>query len=176
MTQNKSPKLQTRLTIRIAQIAFLIVIIYVAVTSITGTSTPPVPVELATKAHNGDPQAQYDLGMAYRKGQQGLAQNDQEAFNWISKAAQSGHAEAQNELGFMYGSGLGTAQNHAEAFNWLSKAAHQNFPLAQLNLGIWYCLGQGVPKNTQEGINWLNKAASNGRASDAQASIRRYCE
>jgi TPR repeat protein len=40
------------------------------------------------------------------------------AMSWYRKAAEQGHAEAQNELGWMYAYGPFVPQDYAEAVRW----------------------------------------------------------
>ena len=48
-------------------------------------------------AKQGDPQAQYNLGLCYYKGL-GVKQDDRKADKWIRKAAEQGNKDAQNHL------------------------------------------------------------------------------
>ena len=50
---------------------------------------------------------------------------------WFSKAAEQGYAQAQFNLGLMYGRGEGVRQDYAEAVNWFRKAARQGHSDAQ---------------------------------------------
>jgi TPR repeat protein len=59
-----------------------------------------------------------------------------EAVIWYRRAAEQGHAQAQYNLGFMYGSGLGVPQDDAEAVNWFRLAAEQGLAQAQTHLGL----------------------------------------
>jgi len=62
---------------------------------------------------------------------------------WFSKAAESGQARAQFELGSGYLSGSGVRQNDAEAYKWMKKASDQHFVEADLFLGYFYETGRG---------------------------------
>ena len=48
-------------------------------------------------AQQGDPIAQFNLGMAYAQGR-GVTQNDSEAAKWFRLAAEQGVADAQSRL------------------------------------------------------------------------------
>jgi TPR repeat protein len=65
-------------------------------------------------AEQGDPAAQYDLGIMYFVGQ-GVAQNATEAANWFRKAAEQGDLNAQYNLGALYDHGYGVAQRPTSA-------------------------------------------------------------
>ena len=56
---------------------------------------------------------------------EGVTQDYAEAVKWYRKAAEQGHAVAQDYLGFMYRYGLGVTRNDAEARKWYEKAAAQ---------------------------------------------------
>ena len=78
--------------------------------------------------------------------------------------AEQGHAEAQNNVGVMFGNGLGVSQDHAEAAKWYRKAAEQGHVEAQKNLGGMYFKGVGVSQNHAEAAKWYRKAAEQGHA------------
>ncbi len=74
--------------------------------------------------------------------------------------AEQGDADAQFNLGIMYGDGRGVAQDYAEALQWYRKAAEQGYAKAQNNLGFMYSNGQGVPQDYAQAHMWYNLAAS----------------
>jgi TPR repeat protein len=102
--------------------------------------------------------AVYDIKAEYDK-----------ALEYYQKAADQGHANAQYNLGGMYGKGQGVGQDFREAIKWWRKAADLGFADAQYNLGVMYGKGQGVEK---EGIKWLRKAAEKGNE-PARAALKR---
>ncbi|NCX62196.1 MAG: sel1 repeat family protein, partial [Betaproteobacteria bacterium] len=53
----------------------------------------------------------------------GVAQDYKEAVRWYQLAAKQGNAEAQNNLGVMYGLGQGVLQDYTRAHMWLNIAA-----------------------------------------------------
>ena len=66
---------------------------------------PPEAQELADlhdRAFAGEAQAQYAIGLRYASGR-GVPQDDAEAVTWYRKAAEQGHADAQNNLGLSSG-------------------------------------------------------------------------
>jgi TPR repeat protein len=91
-----------------------------------------------------------------------------EAARWYRKAADQGHAGAQNNLGYMYCQGQGVPQDYAEAARWFRKAADQGDAEAQYNLGIMYDQGQGVPQDYVQAHMWLNLAAAHSNGADQQ--------
>ncbi len=90
--------------------------------------------------------------------------SEEEAFGLsrYRKAAEKGVAEAQYNLGFMYGEGEGVPQNFAEAVKWYRKAAEQGMAGAQFSLGLMYRNGQGVPRDYARAAKWYRKAAEQG--------------
>ncbi|MDG6894815.1 tetratricopeptide repeat protein [Volucribacter amazonae] len=61
------------------------------------------------------------MGLIYANGQ-GVRQDYFKAVEWYNKAAEQGHATAQNNLGIMYQYGKGVRQNLSEAKEWFGKA------------------------------------------------------
>jgi len=82
------------------------------------------------------------------------------ALRLLRPLAESGNAEAEYYLGWMYLNERGVPQNFTEAAKWFRKAADQNYASAQTELGLRYEGGQGVPRDIREAIKWWRKAAS----------------
>jgi TPR repeat protein len=118
---------------------------------------------LKIKAHQGDAEAQFNLGSCYHRGE-GVPRDEKEAAKWARKAADQGHAEAQFTLGASYAKGEGVSQDKDEATKWYRKAADQGHDEAQYCLGLCYYLGEGVPMDKQEGAKWFRKAADQGHS------------
>jgi len=78
--------------------------------------------------------------------------------------AKFGDARAQNELGWLYQSGLGTDLDPAQAAHWYRRAATQGLAVAQTNLGILYNDGKGVTRDPREAARWFELAARQGDA------------
>ena len=91
-------------------------------------------------------------------------------FAATKKDAESGDAEAQNNLGVMYNKGLGVSEDYAEAVKWYRLAADQGYADAQCNLGVMYDNGQGVPQDYAEAVKWYRLAADQGDAG-AQSNL-----
>ena len=60
---------------------------------------------------NGNPDAQYNLGIYYRLGQ-GVSQNFQESLKWYKLASKQGHSAAQNNLSLLYEEGIALSLIH----------------------------------------------------------------
>jgi TPR repeat protein len=107
------------------------------------------------------PEAQYDLGSCYSKGE-GVPKDKVEAVRWYGKAAGQNLAKAQYNLGVCYRDGEGVAKDETEALGWFRRAAEQNLAVAQYNLGVCYATGAGVAKDEVEGYKWFLLAAAQG--------------
>jgi uncharacterized protein len=74
--------------------------------------------------------------------------------------AESGIAEAQYSLGFLYQSGWGPERDLLQAVEWYTRAAEQNETRAQFNLGVLLITGEDeVEKDTEAGLLWLTRSA-----------------
>jgi len=94
-------------------------------------------------AEAGNARAQYDLGIAYLRGQ-GVQQDDAKAAHWLSLSANHGYAPAQTDLAGACLTGRGVAQDPAAAVRWLRLAVNQGYERAFANLGWFYENGLGV--------------------------------
>jgi TPR repeat protein len=73
-------------------------------------------------AEQGNPDAQFRLGLMYREGK-GVPQDDKQATAWLIKAAEQGQVEAQENVGFSYAKGLGVERDWVQADKWFAIAA-----------------------------------------------------
>lgn len=80
----------------------------------------------------------------------------------LEASAQSGNAEAQYMLGFVYSSGRGVEQDYSKSAEWDIKAAEQGHSKAEFSAGLMYYLERGVTKNYVQAKYWLDKSAENG--------------
>ena len=83
--------------------------------------------------------------------------------NW-RPLAEAGNANAQFNLGMMYGRGDGVAQDYATAARWFTSAAEQDHVQAQARLGAMYARGLGVPQDDAAAVRWLTRAAEQHHA------------
>ena len=81
-----------------------------------------------------------------------------EAVSWFRKAAEQGHAEAENQLGECYRDGHGVEPDLSEAVRWFEKAVGQNNPEALFNLGFHYYAGNGVRRDWKKAKELLERA------------------
>ncbi len=73
-------------------------------------------------AERGNPEASYQLGILYYRGE-GVLQDYAEAAKWFEQAAEAGDADAQYNLGLMYANGQGVARDLVRAHVWFTLAA-----------------------------------------------------
>jgi hypothetical protein len=52
-----------------------------------------------------------------------VAADLKEAARWLRKAAEEGHADVQNNLGWMYAKGEGVPKDYVQAYKWFNLAA-----------------------------------------------------
>ena len=56
---------------------------------------------------------------------EGVPKDAAKAVEWYTKAAEQGHADAQNNLGVMYDTGEGVPRDLVRAYVWFNLAAAQ---------------------------------------------------
>ena len=86
-------------------------------------------VLIRRSAEQGYADAQFNLGLAYYRGE-GVSQDYTQAVSWYRKAAEQGVAAAQYNLGVCYYKGEGVSQDYVQAVSWWCKAAEQGHSLA----------------------------------------------
>lgn len=92
------------------------------------------------------------------------------AWRVLAPLADAGDARAQNDVGVMYGRGLGVVQSFSKAAMWITRAAEQGNPYAQSTLGYMYYRARGVDKDYAAAALWSRRAAAQGDAS-AQSNL-----
>ena len=85
-----------------------------------------------------------------------MKQDFAEAVKWRRLAADQGHADAQNNLGFCYFNGKGVKQDFVEAVKWWRLAAEQGDADAQNSLGDCYYNGEGVKQDFDGGSQMVS--------------------
>lgn len=122
-------------------------------------------------AAQGDPDAQFNLGQAYKLGR-GVPVDLAMAEEWYRKAAVQGHPQAEES----YGLTLFENNKRAQAAEWLQKAASRGEQRAQYVLGTMYFNGDGVQRDWVRAYALTVRAAAQGmaQASSAQAQMDRH--
>lgn len=108
-------------------------------------------------AYNGHPQALYSLGQIERK-----EGNSEKAFEYITKSAKLGFAEAQASLAAMYEEGIDVPKDDQKALHWYEKAAEQGNATALKVLGWKHCTGSGVIQSYTLAFKYFSEAAKKG--------------
>lgn len=144
---------------------------------------PDKAAEQATPQHDGPheqavntkAEADYAEGLEWQFGRNGRQKNEGNAVACYRRAAEQGHAAAQNNLGHMYHQGWGVSKDLKQAAHWYRLSAEQGNAFGQSNYGTCLEFGWGVSANKAEAIEWYRKAARQGHAS-AQKHLRRLGE
>lgn len=113
--------------------------------------------ELEQIACQGDPHAQYLLGLLYRDG--GLLVPDTEqAKHWLELSAQE-LSDAQYALGKLYLSDDSDIHHPAKGLFWLQRAADSGHEYAAYRLGKEYLTGENISKDTTRSAAYLRQAS-----------------
>lgn len=111
----------------------------------------------------GDPDAQFNLGQAYKLGR-GVPVDPGLAESWFRKAALQGHEQASDN----YGLALFQSDRRTEALPWLEKGAARGEPRCQLVLGTMLFNGDGSARDYPRAYALMTRAAAAGLPSAAQ--------
>lgn len=82
------------------------------------------------------------------------------AVQWLEKAAELNHLEAQKQLDLAYSLGWWPSCNPAKSAYWCLRAAEQGDPEAQISMARHYQDGDGVARDYNEAIRWYQKAVA----------------
>jgi TPR repeat protein len=121
-----------------------------------------------------DAEAHFRLGYNYSLC--GVPLADAESVKWYTKAAEEGHAGAQNNLGLMYTFGNGVAKDEGEAAKWFAKSAEQDNPSAWVSMGRIYEYGEGLAQDDVKAVYWHLKAAEHGEVYAQRHLAKHYHE
>ena len=108
-------------------------------------------------AEKGDPDAEFNLGQAYRLGR-GVPTNLAAAKTWFERAANQGHIDAQTTLGLL----LFQNGEQIDGLKWLKQAAEQGEPRALLFYGTALVNGDSVTQDPLLGYAYVSRAAAQG--------------
>ncbi|MEG6508580.1 SEL1-like repeat protein [Methyloligella sp. 2.7D] len=116
------------------------------------------PLSLRQAAAEGDPKAQYVLGLRYAESE---TPNMQEAMRWLRLAGTGGLAPAEYRLGVLYERGEGVEFNLDMAQSWYMRAAEKGNLKAMHNLAVIEG-GKNGSGDYSGAYNWYAKAAQGG--------------
>jgi TPR repeat protein len=108
-------------------------------------------------AENGDADAAFNLGQAYRLGR-GVPTNLGAAQSWFERAARKGHIDAETTLGLL----LFQNGNQTAGLRWLKGAAEKGDPRALLVYGTALFNGDAVSQDPVLGYAYVSRAAAQG--------------
>lgn len=117
-------------------------------------------------AQAGDPDAQFNMGQAYKLGR-GVKQDMRAALEWYRKAATQGHVRAEDNLGLL----LFQQGDRAGALAYLQRSAARGEPRAQYIVGTALFNGDLVTKNWPRAYALMSRASASGLA-QAAASLK----
>lgn len=100
------------------------------------------------KAMEGEPEAQFQLGVKYERGE-GVSQNYDKASKWYRKSAKQGFTPAMAALAFLYSEGKGVPKDYDHAAELYRQAGSLGNAKAQYRLGCMYYEGQGSPNQNR---------------------------
>ena len=116
-------------------------------------------------AERGDPDAEFNMGQAYKLGR-GVPQDLGTAVSWYERAAQKGHPNAQANLAII----LFQSGERARAIPWLRKAVEADDPRAQYIYGTALFNGDipGIGKDWPRAYALMSRAAEQGMPNAAR--------
>jgi len=117
-------------------------------------------------AQAGDPDAQFNMGQAYKLGR-GVKADPAAAIDWYRKAAKQGHSRAEDNLGLL----LFQQGDRTGALPYLQHAADRGEPRAQYIVGTALFNGDLTAKNWVRAYALMTRASESGLA-QATASLR----
>ena len=119
----------------------------------------------------GDPDAQFNMGQAYKLGR-GVPVDMAMAESWYRKAAMQGHAQAEDNYGFA----LFDQKKFGEALPWLEKSVARGEPRAQLVLGTMLFNGDGVERDWVRAYALMVRSSAAGlpQGSQTLAEMDKY--
>lgn len=117
-------------------------------------------------AQAGDPDAQFNMGQAYKLGR-GVKADPAAAIDWYRKAAKQGHLRAEDNLGLL----MFQQGDRTGALPHLQRAADRGEPRAQYIVGTALFNGDLMTKNWVRAYALMTRASESGLA-QATASLR----
>lgn len=133
--------------------------------------------DIMRRAEQGDPEAQYRLGILYGRGE-GVEVDVAKSVAWRLKAAEKGHYRAQCSMAGLYEGGELVPRNMAEAKRWAAIADET----------LQKCVAQGDPDALcimgekaecrdcfSEALQWYQKAADQGSMDGLRRMGKLYC-
>ncbi|MFI3262599.1 MAG: tetratricopeptide repeat protein [Rikenellaceae bacterium] len=106
---------------------------------------------------------QFKMAQNFDFGLDGFMEDQIEALNWYTKAAEQGHGLSQSTLGVKYASGgNGFDKDLVKSARWFLIAAQQNYDTAQFAIANCFLHGNGVKQDLGKAYYWFQESASKG--------------
>lgn len=131
---------------------------------------------LGKAGEHGFSDAYHNLGVIYKLGGNGIAQNFNAAYNAFHKGAEQGSNICRYDEGFMLYKGLGCIQDYGKALSKFQVAADSGNVYATYMLGLCYRNGYGTEQNEEKGLEILRQAALLGYSAAVEELARPYPE
>lgn len=112
-------------------------------------------------ATQGNPNAQYDLGIMYARGEF-VATNVVLAMQWLRTASSNGNARASFVIGDAFENGRFGYKDHALSVKWYVKAFDQGLVHAGYHLARLYDRKTSIVRDKAKSVKWYEKAANAG--------------
>ncbi len=114
--------------------------------------------DLRKLADQGDPEAQWQMGVRYYDGD-GVPHDDAQAMRWFELAAEQGHINAQSRLGAYYWAGRGVPVDLFKSYFWSAIAMHQGDEISKGRLeGLSLQMTRAqVAAASQQADDWLRQ-------------------
>lgn len=147
---------------------------FLAVTLTIGAAHATDVDALKERAEKGDAQAQYELGMLYKNGQEGLKADTQAAIDWLAQSAKNGLEKADKAINDIYA-------NRDDIAKSLQENADKAGDLFDKGVAAgkdWWneMTGSGVAKDAEKAFEWLKKSAQSGNAAAQNKLGEMYLE
>lgn len=117
---------------------------------------------LPLSATNGNPSAQYDLGVLYNEGTGGMEMDKVHACQLFEKAADQGSIVADHNAGYCHQVGIGGKKDLGKAIHYYQISADRGSAQSQHNLAI----ALGELGNAEKAYFWLRVAEASGYEED----------
>jgi uncharacterized protein len=117
--------------------------------------------EIDNKARQGDLKSQWLLADLYKIGLC-VPQNDQEAFEWVKKAADEGYIDAMRDVATFFMTGVGTTINIDQAKSYYLKAVEKNDGESAKLLGSIYENGDSTAQDFNQAIKFYKLSCDLG--------------
>ncbi len=122
-------------------------------------------------AKSGDPRAQANIGLLYRRGY-GVKKNFAKAAAWYERAAEQDYGKAQYSLGLMHSKGQGVEKSEAAAIKLYLSAAENGYARAQYVIALRLDKAKGVKRDAVEALKWLSLCITNSKGKLKSSALK----